>query len=147
MLCSELPEGSMDAKQFIHNNYEQAIRKIKKNSHTILVVARDADTETYTEVIGKFDNADNIFIVIPKRNIETWFFFIDNVNTTTSNDEQIDRKNNYPKNGTKPTEYGEKFETLVNDMRNGKSFSNMPDSMQRTIKHLLTCEKARRITL
>jgi hypothetical protein len=147
MLCLELPEGSMDAKQFVHNHYEQATRKIKKNSNTILVVVRDADVETYTEVIDKFNNADNIFIVIPKRNIETWFFFIDNVNSAMSNDEQIDRKNKYSRDVTKPTEYGEKFERLANDMRNGKSFSNMPDSMQRTIKHLLICEKARRVML
>jgi hypothetical protein len=140
-LYEELPEGKGDAKQFIREYYEQALREIKKNPQTILIVVRDADNETYEDAAKEFVPAANnmVFVVIPKRNIETWFYFIDHQDDPASNDENTDRKNNYRKLGS--TKYGKRLEDVINIRRNNNPTPNMPDSLDKTISALLSREK------
>jgi hypothetical protein len=139
-IYDDLPEGKGDAKQFVRERYEQAAKKIK-NTQTILVVARDADNETYNNAKKEFNPInDKIFLVIPKRNLETWFYFLDNQNDKASKDETTDRKNSYHR--AKPTKYGEKLEDIINQKRqNLSSLTNMPDSLEETILALLKREK------
>jgi hypothetical protein len=133
-----LPGGG-DAKQFVETNYQNALRTIRKNEKNILIVVRDADRENYDDVIKKFGGSVS-FIVIPKRHIETWYYYLDNPELTESNDEIRDRKKDYPKTGVKPTVYGEKLELVINKMKQGRVSPNIPDSLSRTIKCLLECE-------
>jgi hypothetical protein len=133
-----LPNGG-DAKQFVHANYQDALRRIRKDEKDILIVVRDADKEDYNDVIKKFDDSAS-FMVIPKRHIETWYYYLDNPNLSESNDESCKRKDQYPKTGVKPTRYGEKLELEINKIRQGQTSPNMPDSLSRTVKCLLDCE-------
>jgi hypothetical protein len=137
-----LPEGAGDAKQFVRTWYPNAQKTIAKNSCTILIVARDADTESYEDALNEFAiTNDRIFVVISKRNIETWFYFIDKQNDATASDENSDRKDLYPKNGTLPTKYGKELEKIINELRQNHSVANMPVSLSKTIIALLEREK------
>ncbi|GHT82092.1 hypothetical protein FACS1894137_00330 [Spirochaetia bacterium] len=141
-LFQNLPEGAGDAKQFVRTRYPDAQKTIAINSSTILVVARDADTDTYEDVLDEFAITGNrIFTVIPKRNIETWFYFIDNQNDADASDEGSNRKDCYPKNGTRPTKYGKELEKIINELRQNHSVSNMPVSLEKTIAALMEREK------
>jgi hypothetical protein len=138
-----LPNG--DAKQFVAKNYPDALAAIRKNERDVLIVIRDADMENHDAVMKNFDGS-NSFVVIPKRHIETWYYYLDNPKLSDSGDEALKRKNEYPKSGVKPTLYGKKLEPVVNEMRQGKApSSNMPDSLIRTIKHLIECESNKRL--
>jgi hypothetical protein len=136
---AELPEGKGDAKQFVREHYDQALRDLKKHTHTILIVARDADTETYEMAVQGFAPTNRVFAVIPKRNIETWFYFIDNPHNPASANEEEDRKNSY--RNAKPSKYGAKLEGVINMRRNNQATPNMPGSLEKTIAALLAREQ------
>ncbi|MDR2897957.1 MAG: hypothetical protein LBU99_04010 [Spirochaetaceae bacterium] len=142
-----LPEGSGDAKKFIDNHYDHALSKIRAHENHILIVVRDADklqnSSAYIEsLIGKYTCScgKKVFSVITNRNIETWFYFIDNPSSQDSRDESTDRKYSYPKNGTKDTEYGKKIGEVVNSVKNGEKNDCMPHSLQRMIELLIKVE-------
>jgi hypothetical protein len=139
-LYKELPEGKGDAKQFVREHYEQAKKKIKINPQSMLIVAHDADNETYTDVKKKFSASDDaVFLVILKRNVETWFHFLNHQNDDTSKDETTDRKLKCRR--VRPTKYGKKLEDVINKKRQSISLSNTPDSLEETISALLKLEK------
>jgi hypothetical protein len=138
-----VPAG--DAKQFVEENYQKALKTIRKNERDMLIVVRDADRENYDDVIKKF-NGSVSFVVVPKRHIETWYYYLDNPGASDSDDETCKRKNQYPRNGVKPTQYGKKLEPVINEIRQGKALPpNMPDSLIRTIKHLIECENSKQL--
>jgi hypothetical protein len=134
-----LPHGG-DAKQYIQINYQNALRAIRKNEKDILIVIRDADKEDYDSVIKNFDSSVPFF-VIPKRNIETWYYYLDNQDLPESKNEQCDRKKQYQKPRVKPTRYGVTLEQVINKIRQSQKPPNMPDSLFRTVKRLLDCEE------
>jgi hypothetical protein len=137
-----LPAG--DAKQFVEKNYQEALSNIRKNERDILIVVRDADKEDYDDVIKNFGSS-NSFVIVPKRHIETWYYYLDNPESTESTDEGCKRKDQYPKGGVKPTKYGKKLEPIINEIRQNKKPSNMPVSLFRTITHLVKCENSKRL--
>lgn len=140
-----LSEGKGDAKKFIDNNYKEALCQIRNNQNDILIVVRDADKadeQSIQDLITKYkcENDKKVFAVITNRNIETWFYFIDNQNSTASIDENTDKKDKYPKNGTKDTEYGKKLVDIVNNVKNTISYEFMPNSLCEMIKLLIKAE-------
>jgi hypothetical protein len=110
----------------------------------MLIVVRDADEENYDDVQRIFDQSVS-FAVIPKRHIETWYYYLDNPGSSDSGDEICKRKNQYPKFGVKPTQYGKRLEAVANEIRQGKMPSNVPDSLFRALKHLVECERNKRL--
>jgi hypothetical protein len=130
-----------DAKQYIADEFANARKRTRKNEKDILVVVRDADLDKHDDVISAFTVPGVVSAVIPRRNIETWLYFIDNQNSADSQDENADRKTEYPKSGTKPTLYGEKLESVLNDMRQNRIPPNIPDSLCKTAYQLIACEK------
>jgi hypothetical protein len=140
---TDLPLPNGDAKKFVETEFNRAIQKVRKNENDILIIFRDADMESYDDVTKKFD-VSGVFPAIPKRNIETWFYFLDNPNSADSLNESTDRKGEYPKTGTRPTSYGKKLEPVLNDIRQNKETkpSNIPNSLYRTAFQLIACERA-----
>jgi hypothetical protein len=139
-----LPNGVGDAKQFVEENYPNALKAVRKNEKEILIVVRDADGDDYDDVIKKFDGHVS-FIVVPKRHIETWYYYLDNPKSPEANDEVCERKEQYERKGVKPTRYGKKLELAINEMRQGRTPSNMPPSLLRTIHHLIECESSKQV--
>ena len=50
------------------------------------------------------------------------------------------KKDKYPKNGTKDTEYGKKLVDIVNNVKNTISYEFMPNSLYEMIKLLIKAE-------
>jgi hypothetical protein len=80
-------------------------------------------------------------VVIPKRHIETWYYYLDHPDNADTCDEDKKRKLLYDRKGVKPTLYGKKLEPLVNEIRQGKIPPNIPPSLLHTISWLVNCEK------
>lgn len=128
------------ARRFVETHYGAALNSIRKNENEILVVVCDADNDKTADVLKKFDNPDS-FAAIPKRHIETWYYFLDNSGLAESSGEEFWRKNDYPKAGTHPTFYGKKLVPLVNDIKQGKIPSNIPESLKTMIARLAAFEE------
>ena len=88
----------------------------------------------------KFDSPD-VFAAIPKRHIETWYYFLDHPGAAESSGEKTGRKNNYPKAGTHPTFYGKKLLPLVNEIKQGRIPANLPKSLKTMIARLEVFEE------
>jgi hypothetical protein len=141
---AKLPEGEQDAKQFIKEHYNEAVQHVivsKGHSRTVLVIARDIDLDSYENVKKEFrDQGSRQFLSLSKRNIETWFYFLDHEESKDADNEEKDHKLSYSKK-SKPAEHGKLFHALYNRWCSGQSFSHIPDSMKRTIEALSEREK------
>jgi hypothetical protein len=96
-LFTNYPQGRGDAKDHIKNflpKVKSEYPRAQSRGQTIYIIARDADKEDYCSVCRELDcgGFENIFLVIPKRNIETWLYFL-TTNAPDSGDEETDRKN------------------------------------------------------
>jgi ribosomal protein L11 methylase PrmA len=140
----DFPEGKSDAKKFVQLNYEMALKKMKQMSaKTVLIVLRDADMDEYNEVLSSFgDSVSNVFITIPKRNIETWFYFFANKNAE-SQDETINRKDWYKNNNEKPkpVHCGKQLVDLINNYKSGQSIPHIPVSLDATVSRIIKYEE------
>jgi hypothetical protein len=121
-----LPDGRGDAKNHINKYYSDAVHDLRSRSNTILIIVRDADTDGYDSVLDSFkDKTNNTFFIIPKRNIETWFCWLDGNEV----DEDSDYKLRYKK--AKPTHFGKLCAEKITD-----DCSNAPESLKNTLKML-----------
>lgn len=96
-LFDEFPHPAGDAKKYVKETLDKAkieYNKVQSRAKTMYIVIRDADIEKYESVIKAFNCSDyeNIFLVIPKRNIETWLYFLTNSGLQDCTDEEKDRK-------------------------------------------------------
>jgi hypothetical protein len=141
----DYPEGASDAKKFVHSNYEWALSEMtKKPANTFLVIMQDADKETQYDVLHSFSGlTDRVFVVVPKRNIETWFYFFAHKNDIDAASESDDRKQWYKHNDEKPkpATCGREYVDIVNAKKNGQSIPNIPASLDATTEQIILCEK------
>jgi hypothetical protein len=109
------PKGEGSGEQFVRDNFPKEVKahRSKKCQNIILIVVTDADGYTYKNRLDTLTKTlqttplqpnERIIILIPARNIETWFWYADN---STNCNEQTDYKPKYKK--VKPSNYGEKY--------------------------------------
>jgi len=87
-LVNELPDGNGSGEQFVRDKFPKALRKYARHpERKLLVVVQDVDQEDRDSVkmantlniaaqnydIGSIKGSDKLLLIFPKRNIETWF--------------------------------------------------------------------------
>jgi hypothetical protein len=141
----DYPEGKGDAKDFVRSNYAQAVKIIKqKTANTILLVLCDADKDKDGVDLRFFDNdcTDKAFVAIPKQNIETWFYFLANINDSESANEAVDRKlwHRQRAEKPKPARCGKQLVDVINDFKAGRPNPNIPASLGATVSQIIKYE-------
>jgi len=141
----DFPEGKSDAKKFVQSNYGIAVEKMKqKSANTVLIVLRDADLDEHSTVLKFFDNSmNNVFIAVPKQNVETWFYFFANKDNAESKDETKDRKLWYRQHNEKPKPAfcGKQFVDVIKCKKNNQSIPNIPASLDATVSRIIEYEE------
>ena len=101
-----IPHGSQSGEQWVRQKYPSELKAIRSRQDAFLIVVIDADTHTTQARRSQLDGECNtqkvparkteepVLIVVPRRNIETWFAYLDG--------ESVDEKKEYPRR--KPTE-------------------------------------------
>lgn len=118
-----------DAKQHIAAKYALAKEKIRKSTvKSCLVVIQDADNKSVEETARKYpcSDAENVFLVIPKWSIETWFIFLEDRNDPHWQNESMPLKNQNQR--FDPTKLGAALARTLNPTL------PMPESLAYTIK-------------
>lgn len=148
-----------------HNNatvlthYPQAVtshRPIATYQNVILIVMIDADEKTVPERLREFDKKldvdkhalnqktrddnEKILLLVPSRNIESWFRYIDkddqNVEITKGSDGKIiSYKDDYP-NDAKITAFAEKLKNVI-------CINGLPENSPSSLHH--ACEELKRL--
>lgn len=142
-----LPEGRGDAAKYVFDRYQEARRAITgRTSRSILIVVSDVDASgrgdddsealarnmfnrLWADYTGGLRADEPVVVVLPCRNIETWFNFLDHQTDPDSAKETINRKNDY--RNPKPATYGE--------MTAGGDFPDpdcLPYSLSRTLDEI-----------
>lgn len=102
-----LPAGKQAGEQWVRTNYPGELAAIRRRPNDFLIVVIDADSRTTAERRAQLDRecdlqsvarrtpSDRAIVVVPRRNIETWFEFLDG-------DVEVDENVTYAKrfNGT-----------------------------------------------
>ena len=142
-LAKDYPEGRGDAKNFVRLNYTEEARKIRqKPKNVLLIVLLDADEEDFENIVGSFDDKDNVFVASPKRNIETWFYYFHNKGKADCVDESVDRKGGRREKALyKPSTCGELFVDIIDNIRNGQTPLHLPPSLNATAQRIIELEK------
>jgi len=108
-------EGRGSGEQYVREHYAQELKAYRSQMNHLniaLVVVIDADMNSIEERIKSLDdqNSENprsdiekIAIFVPKRNIETWFHYLDGLDS----DEKTDYKKSY-KNAS-PSQFAQKL--------------------------------------
>jgi len=106
--------GIASAEQYVRDHFVEEVEAYRKwaREHIVLIVVTDADkyayehrfktlTDTLTNPLSK---EEKIVILIPAKNIETWFCYADN---PVECDEKTDYKSKYK--GVPASAYGKKY--------------------------------------
>jgi hypothetical protein len=131
------PAAEGAAEQWVREKYQQYAKTFRQRSHQgrkiLLVVVIDADRLTVKERLAQFDiDHDKLqLFLIPKRNIESWFHFIDHQDV----DEEKSFRIQYKK-GAKPKSYGKQSAALYQNRKD----ETLPPSMCTAFKHLETIQ-------
>ena len=84
-----LPSGRQSGEQWVRVRFPDELAAIRRRSNDFLIVVTDADSCTTAERRAQLDQecdrrgipqqtaSDRVIVVIPRRNIETWFEFLD----------------------------------------------------------------------
>ena len=93
-----IPHGSQSGEQWVRQKYPSELKAIRSRQNAFLIVVIDADTHTTQDRRSQLDDecktqqvparkrADPVLIIVPRRNIETWFAYLDG----TSVNETVD---------------------------------------------------------
>ncbi|MCY4258847.1 MAG: hypothetical protein OXC91_01105 [Rhodobacteraceae bacterium] len=96
-----LPDGSQSGEQWVRQRYPRELKSIRSRQNARLIVVTDADSgstenrrkqldrECIDQNIACRTDDDRVFVIIPRRNIETWLAYLDG---TTVNENE-----NYPR--------------------------------------------------
>ncbi|MCX7098372.1 MAG: hypothetical protein NTV43_10770 [Methylococcales bacterium] len=109
------PKGEGSGADFVTKSYEKRFKAFRYKAGSFLVVIIDDDTRDRIQDlynIYKPSKNENILIFSPKRNIESWFHFIEtgDMGVETHKDEKgklMDYKSKYK--SYKPTEFAKKL--------------------------------------
>lgn len=122
--------------EFVKNHYEKELKAFhSKVTHIdcILVIVIDDDTKNHVQhLFNLYQPISNekILIFSPKRNIESWFYYIDG----NLIDENEDYKKHYK--NAKPTEYAKK-------LKNEICVNGLPENAPSSLHH--ACEELKRL--
>ena len=96
-----LPHGSQSGEQWVRERYPGELRVARAVPDTYLIVVTDADSNS-TEIrraqleaecdrqgVPRRNDADRVLVVVPRRNIETWLAYLDEV--------EVNENDVYPK--------------------------------------------------
>lgn len=101
----ELPAGRQAAEQWVRSRYPDQLKAVRSRGNAHLVVVTDADQYSTDQRRAQLDQEcdrrevkrctedDPVIIIIPRRNIETWFKHLDDGGT-------VDETTVYPKTFT-----------------------------------------------
>ena len=93
-----IPHGSQSGEQWVRQKYPSELKAIRSRQNAFLIVVIDADTHTTQTRRSQLDDecrtqqvharkpADPAIIIVPRRNIETWFAYLDGISV----DETVD---------------------------------------------------------
>jgi len=108
------PAGKGSGEQYVRDHFAKEVKahRSKSGQNAALIVVTDVDTYTFdrrwrslTKNLDKpLSENDKIIILIPARNIETWFRYADNPEDCNETD---DYKHGYKK--VDPSQYGAKY--------------------------------------
>ena len=96
-----IPHGSQSGEQWVRQKYPSELKAIRSRQNAFLIVVIDADTHTTQARRSQLDNecktqqvparklADPVLIIVPRRNIETWFAYLNGC--------LVDEKKTYPR--------------------------------------------------
>lgn len=113
------PRGKGSGADFVTRKYAEKFKAFRNKNGSVLVVIIDDDTRNRIQdlySIYKPLKNDNILIFSPKRNIESWFYFIDTgdmsaEDTKDKNGKIKDYKSQYE--SCKPTEFAKKLKEEI----------------------------------
>ena len=83
-----LPDGDQSDEQWVRTRYPAALRAIRGRRRDYLIVVTDADagstearwaqleTECERQQIARRQDDDQVLVVVPRRNIETWLAYL-----------------------------------------------------------------------
>ncbi len=107
------PKGKGSGEQYVRDNFAEEVKNHRKHGK-VLIVVTDADTYTFDgrlQSLAKnldkdkqLSKNDKIIVLIPARNIETWFRYADSPEDCN---EIKDYKHGYKK--VEPSQCGEKY--------------------------------------
>ena len=84
-----VPHGSQSGEQWVRERYPNQLKAIRSRQDAFLIVVTDADQHTTEQRRSQLDeecgrqgvpartSKDPVIILVPRRNIETWFAYID----------------------------------------------------------------------
>ena len=87
------PIGKGSGEQWVRERFPDELLAMRQRGNVALVVGTDADTMTVADRIATLDNLcqargiairtaqERVIMVVPKRNIETWFAYLRGTNT------------------------------------------------------------------
>ncbi len=93
-----IPHGSQSGEQWVREKYPDQLKAIRSRQNVFLIVVIDADTHTTqsrrsqlddecrTQQVPVRNTEDPVIIIVPRRNIETWFAYLDGISV----DETVD---------------------------------------------------------
>ena len=96
-----IPHGSQSGEQWVREKYPSELKAIRSRQDAFLIVVIDADRYTTQSRRSQLDyecNAeqvparkveDPVIVIVPRRNIETWFAYLDGIS--------VDEKKTYPR--------------------------------------------------
>ncbi|MDR2869258.1 MAG: hypothetical protein LBV04_02300 [Deferribacteraceae bacterium] len=131
MPFKDVSDGRGAGTKFVDSLFDE-VKQFSPTSRTVFIVVRDVDMADYQAVKSKFANeSNNIFLVLPKRNIESWFYFLDHIDKPEALDETIDRKQQLSHKDIKPTTYAKVLCQLLDNPP-----ANLPASLAENINQL-----------
>ena len=90
ILTLPVPGGAQSGEQWVRTRYPKELTYIRRKQRAVLLVVIDADTNTTRyrrtqleqecreQGVPPNSPSDPVIIVVPRRNIETWFHFLKN---------------------------------------------------------------------
>ena len=122
--------------KYVQDNYQKQLKAFhSKINHleSILVIVIDDDTKEHIKKLHQIYprlHDEKVLIFSPKRNIESWFYYIDG----NFIDEFTDYKNNY--RNAKPTEFAKK-------LKNEICINGLPENAPSSLHH--ACHELNRL--
>jgi len=126
-LYADLPEGLGSGEQHVRKYFYDALRShARSKENKFLVIALDVDTKESKDILQLLEkivqesdgegikDSDKLFLVMPKRNIETWFEWFEAIMTCNDSvNETTDYKHKH--RNAKPKTFGENFSKIYMD--------------------------------
>ena len=93
-----IPHGSQSGEQWVRQKYPSELRAIRSRQNAFLIVVIDADAYTTQVRRSQLDDEcraqkvpvrgpeDPVLVIVPRRNIETWFAYLDGISVNETVD-------------------------------------------------------------